>query len=84
MPLETELLVTTAVRLPTLGCFASAKVTINSVEVAVVTDPSAPLLNTTVLLVATGSNPNPAIVIVASLAASEAEEDVITGATLAT
>ena len=44
-------------------------VTVNEVAVAAVTVPSASLLNTTSLLAATGSNPNPEIVMVVALAA---------------
>ena len=73
-----------AVRFPTLGCLASAKVTVNCVVVASVTVPSAPLLSTTALFDATGSNPNPAMVTVAAFAARGVVTEVTTGATLAT
>ena len=60
--------VTIAVRLPAaVGPVES--VTVNEVAVALDTVPAAPLLSTTVLLAAVGSNPNPVIVIVVALAA---------------
>ena len=67
-PLSRVLVVTTAVRLPAVvGEVVS--VIVNEVAVAVVTVPSASLSNTTSLLAATGSNPNPEIVMVVALAA---------------
>ena len=83
VPLDTELLVMTAVRLPTeVGL--SSKVTVSDVGDAVVTVPVAPLLNATVLFAARESNPKPAMVIVS---ASDTRLDallVTTGATVAT
>ncbi len=83
VPLDTELLVTTTVRLPTeVGL--SSKVTVSDVGDAVVTVPAAPLLNATVLFAARVSNPKPAIVIVS---ASDSRLDallVTTGTTVAT
>ena len=67
-PLSRVLVVTTAVRLPAVvGEVVS--VIVNEVAVAAVTVPSASLSNTTSLLAATGSNPNPEIVMVVALAA---------------
>lgn len=67
-PLSSVLVVTTAVRLPAVvGEVVS--VIVNEVAVAVVTVPSASLLNSTSLLAAIGSNPNPEIVMVVALAA---------------
>lgn len=60
--------VTIAVRLPAeVGPVES--VTVNKVGVALATVPTAPLLNTTVLLAAVGSNPKPTMVILVALAA---------------
>lgn len=67
-PLPRVLVVTTAVRLPAVvGEVVS--VIVKEVAVAAVTVPSASLLNSTSLLAAIGSNPNPEIVIVVALAA---------------
>ena len=67
-PLSRVLVVTTAVRLPAVvGDVVS--VMVNEVAVAAVTVPSASLLNSTSLLAAIGSNPNPEIVMVVALAA---------------
>jgi hypothetical protein len=61
-PLFTPLVVTIAVKLPAAG-FA-VKETVNSVEVALVTFPTAPLLNRTVLFAAVASKPSPLMRIV--------------------
>lgn len=66
VPLVTLLTVTIAVRLPTVGL--AEKVTVSRVGVAVVTVPTAPLLNTTVFLFAVVSKPVPVIVTVLELA----------------
>lgn len=67
-PLSSVLVVTVAFRSPAVVGDAE-RVTVRDVAVAVVTVPTAPLLNTTALFAATGSNPNPAIVIDVVLAA---------------
>jgi hypothetical protein len=82
-PLESELEVTTAVRLPSeVGLVEN--VTVSDVAEAVVTVPTAPLLKTTVLLAATVENPKPLIVTVAELIARLAVLLVTTGVTVAT
>ena len=83
MPLLTLLDVTTAVKLPAVVGLVE-NVTVKDVALAVVTVPTAPLLNTTVLLAAVVSKPNPAIVTVAASAARFAVLLVITGVTVAT
>ena len=83
VPLDIELLVTTAVRLPTeVG--APSKVTVSDVAVAVVTVPVAPLFNTILLFAGVGSNPKPLITKVAALTSKAALALVTTGATVAT
>ena len=82
-PLLIELVVTTAVKLPT-AVGAVVIVTVNDVAVAALTVPAAPLLKTTVLLPAVGLNPKPAIVTVEPLIAKLVEALVTTGATVAT
>ena len=82
-PLLCEFVVTTAVKSPAVVGLVE-NVTVNKVAVAVVTVPTAPLLKTTVLLPAVVLKPNPAIVIVAALAARFDELVVTTGLTVAT
>lgn len=82
-PLLMELLVTTAVKLPT-AVGAVVIDTVNDVAVAAVTVPAAPLLKTTVLLAAVGLNPKPPIVTVEPLMARLVDALVTTGATVAT
>lgn len=65
VPLLTLLVVTTAVKLPAEGLVE--KVTKSDVAVAVVTVPTAPLLNTTVLFAAVVLNPVPVMVTVVAL-----------------
>lgn len=77
------LVVTIAVRLPAAVGLIE-KVTVNLVVEAVVTAPTAPLLNTTVLLAAVAENPNPSITTVLALAAKASVLDVTAGTTLAT
>ncbi len=81
-PLATPLVVTMAVRLPAEGFVVSE--TVRRVEVALVTVPTAPLLNVTVLLAAVVSKPVPAIVKLAALAARLAVDAVMVGAIAAT
>ena len=76
------MVVTIAVRGPA-DVGLTPKVTVKDVDVAAVTVPVAPLLNTTVLLPGVVEKPTPAIVIVAALAAKSAVDEVITGRTLA-
>lgn len=57
VPLDMELVVTCAVRLPAAGFLLSVKVTVNCVAVAAVTVPSAPRLKTTVLFASVVSKP---------------------------
>ncbi len=76
-------MVTTAVRLP-IEVGLVEKVTVSDVDVADVTDPTAPLLKVTVLLAAVVSKPVPAIVIVDALAPSAAVLLVTVGLTVAT
>jgi hypothetical protein len=82
-PLSSVLVVTTAVRSPAVVGDAES-VSVRDVAVAVVTVPTAPLLNTTVLFAATGSKPNPAIVIEVAFAARLALLVVTTGTIVAT
>ncbi len=82
-PLLLELVVTTAVRMPAVVGLV-VNVTVNEVAVAAVTLPTAPLLNTTVLLAAVVLKPKPLIVIVAALAARFDVLLVTTGTTVAT
>jgi len=77
------LLETIAVKLPIEVGFVE-NVTRSDVAVAVVTVPTAPLLNVTVLLAATVSKPMPLIVIVDALAPRAEVLLVTTGATVAT
>ena len=67
-PLEMLLVVTMAVRMP-MAVGGVLKVTVNSVVVAAVTLPIAPLLKMTVLLDAEGEKPAPLIVNVVALIA---------------
>ena len=84
VPLLAPLVVTTAVRLPAEVGLVE-KVTVNAVAVADETVPTAPLLNTTVLLVAVVSKPLPLISIVEALALrATAELAMTTGLTVAT
>ena len=82
-PFSRVLVVTTAVRSPAVVGEVDS-VIVNEVAVAAVTVPSASLLNTTSLLAATGSNPNPEIVIVVAFAARLALLAVTTGMIVAT
>jgi hypothetical protein len=83
LPLETELVVTTAVRLPTVVGFVSIR-TVSDVAVAAVTVPTAPLLKTTVFLAKFVSNPTPLITTLAAPAERLAVLDVTIGLILAT
>lgn len=83
LPLLRLLVVTTAVRLPTVVGLVD-NVTVSNVAVAVVTVPTTPLLKTTVLLAAVVEKPNPLIVIVAEFAARLVVMPVTLGITLAT
>ncbi len=83
VPLLTLLVVTTAVKLPMLVGLVE-NVTFSDVAVALVTVPTPPLLNVTVLLAAVVSKPAPAIVIVAALAPRAAVLLVTIGLTVAT
>ena len=83
VPLDCELVVTTAVRLPRDVGFV-VKVTVSVVRVADETVPTAPLLNTTVLRPAIGSNPNPLTFIVEDVGDMLATLVVMTGLTIAT
>lgn len=82
-PLVKLLVVTTAVRLPAVDGLVDS-VTVRDVAVAAVTAPTAPLLKTTVFLLAMGSNPRPLMVNVVALAARVDALLVTTGTTLAT
>ena len=82
-PLLTELVVMTAVRSSAVTGVVE-KATVNVVAVAVVTVPTAPLLKTTVLLLAVLSKPKPLMVIVVALAARSEVLLVTTGAKNAT
>ena len=77
------MLVTTVVKLPPAAGLVE-NVTVSDVSVAAVTAPTAPLLNSTVLLAAVESNPNPLIVSVDAFAARLLVLLVITGVTFAT
>jgi hypothetical protein len=66
VPLFTVFVVTIAVRLPTMVGRVE-NVTVSEVDVAAVTVPTAPLLNTTVLLAAVESKPEPLMVMVFAL-----------------
>lgn len=81
-PLETPLDVTTAVRFPAVG--EVVILTVNSVAVAAETVPTAPLLNSIVLLLAVVSNPKPLMVMVVAFKARLAVLSVTTGFTSAT
>jgi hypothetical protein len=81
-PLDLPLVVTTAVRIPAVCGFVE-NVTSSEVAVAVVTVPTAPLLNVTVLFAATVLKPAPVIVIVESTAVMEVVATVTAGATVA-
>ena len=81
--MEREFVVTVAVRLPAVVGRVE-NVTVRVVSVAAVTVPTAPLLKTTVLREATGSNANPRMVIVVWLAARLMVLLVTTGMTVAT
>lgn len=83
LPLEMVPVVTTAVRLPTVVGFVSI-LTVKDVVVAAVTVPTAPLLKVTVFLAIVGSNPKPAITMLAAPADRFAVLDVTTGLMLAT
>jgi hypothetical protein len=83
VPLLTELVVTTAVKSPTeVGLVEN--VTNRDVAVAVVTEPTAPLLNATELFAAVVSKPKPLIVTVLALADWPVVLLVTTGITVAT
>jgi hypothetical protein len=81
-PLFAPFVVTTAVRIPAVAGLV-LNVTVSDVVVADVTVPVAPLLNTTVFLEAIGSNPKPAMVSVAAMAARLVVLGVTTGVTVA-
>lgn len=81
--LLTPLAVIIAVRLPAEMGLAE-KATVNSLDVAAVTVPTAPLLKITVLLLPVVSKPNPAIVMVAASAAKLLVLLVTIGLTVAT
>lgn len=81
-PLESELVVTTAVRLPTAAGL-TANATVRLLTVAVVTIPMAPLLNTTVLREAVVSKPKPLMIIVDAFMARLDVLLVTTGVTVA-
>ena len=83
LPLELELVVTTAVKLPTEVGFVSIR-TVSDVAVAAVTVPTAPLLKVTVFLAKVVSNPAPLMTMVAAPAERAAVLDVTTGLILAT
>jgi hypothetical protein len=68
LPLLAPSVVTTAVRMPAVGCVEN--VTVSDVAEAEVTVPTAPLLKTTVLLLAVVSNPEPMMAIVLAFAES--------------
>lgn len=83
MPLETEFVVTDAVRFPREVGSVSI-LTVSTVAVAAVTVPTAPLLNVTVLFNAVVSNANPLIVMLVALLASVAVLRVTLGSMRAT
>jgi hypothetical protein len=72
-----------AVSVPMFNGFVE-NVMVNEVAVAAVTVPTAPLLNTTVLLAAVVLNPKPLMTIVLALRARSAMLAVMTGRTVAT
>lgn len=74
---------TTAVSVPAAVGFV-VKVTVRDVAEADVTVPTAPLLNVTTLLLATGSKPRPLMVTEVASAAICVVADVTTGTTVAT
>lgn len=82
-PLLTPFVVTTAVR-PPAAAGLKENVTVRVVAVAAVTVPTAPLLNTTELLAAVGSNPKPLMTSVEAFTATCAVLVVTTGITFAT
>ena len=82
LPLETELVVTTAVKLPRAVGLVP-RLTVSDVAVAVVTVPTAPLLNNTILREALGSKPKPVITMLAALIAKLEVPTVTTGLTVA-
>ncbi len=82
-PLLTPLVVTTADSTPAAVGFV-LNVTVSEVAVAAVTDPTAPLLNVTLLLLAVVSNPEPLIVTRAAFAARFVTLEVTVGLTVAT
>jgi len=81
-PLENELTDTVAVNAPAPGLVEN--VTVRAVAVAAVTVPTAPLLNTTVLLPGVVLKPKPLIVMVVAVNDRFAVEDVTVGPTAAT
>lgn len=83
VPLSSELDKTLAVKLPTTFGFVE-KVTVNDVLEAVVTEPTAPLLNVTTLSSAVPLKPKPLMTTVAELAARFVVLEVMTGLTVAT
>ena len=83
LPLLRLLVVTTAVRFPTVVGLVE-KVTVSKLAVAVVTVPTTPLLKVTVLFAAVVENPNPLMVIVGEFAPRFAVLLVMIGITLAT
>jgi hypothetical protein len=83
VPLDWELVVTIAVRLPACDGLV-VNVTVSVVAVADAIVPTAPLFNTTALLAAIGSNPKPVIVSVVALDSSVAVPLVTTGFNVAT
>ena len=83
VPLLIPLVVITAVRLPVFTGLVE-KVTTRAVAVAEVTVPTAPLLNTIVLLPATGLKPKPLIKIVEAVRAKLEVLNVTNGLTAAT
>ena len=80
-PLETPLVVTTAVKLPTARWLLLENVTVSELAVAAVTVPAAWPLNTTVLLAGVVLKPKPLMVTVVALAARLAVLPVTIGAT---
>lgn len=82
VPLLIEFAVTTAVRLPAAG--RVEKLTVMEVAVADATVPTAPLLNTTVLLLAVVLKPKPVIVTEVAVNARFVVTAVTTGPTVAT
>ena len=81
-PLESEFVVTTAVKLPAEGLVP--KVTVSEVAEAAVTVPTAPLLKTTELFAATGSKASPLMTTVVAVVNSAAALTVTDGRTRAT